>query len=111
MVQIAYDYDAAPTQQSIISPANFSPVYGGGLTYGSDTPYGGGTALEQWRVFLARQRCQSFQLQISEIFNPAYRVLSGRRDLTLKGFTLSGLDLVVGIKKGYRPIAADHSVG
>lgn len=111
VVQIAYDYDAAPTQQSIISPANFSPVYGGGLTYGSDTPYGGGTALEQWRVFLARQRCQSFQLQISEIFNPAYRVLSGRRDLTLKGFTLSGLDLVVGIKKGYRPIAADHSVG
>jgi long-subunit fatty acid transport protein len=106
VIQIAYDYDPNPVQQSLINPlSNFSPNYGSSLPYGVGTPYGGDSVLEQWRIFLAQQRCQSFQLQISESYNSTLGVPAGA------GFTLSGLNIVVGLKKGFRPIKADHSVG
>ena len=104
-LQIAYDYNPALVQTSIINPSNFSPVYGQDLNYGSGTPYGGAAKLEQWRVFLARQRCESFQITVNEVYNPGYGVAASA------GLTISGLCLVVGIKRGFRPITASHSVG
>ena len=97
-VEIAYDYAPAPSQQIIISPFNYSPAYGLDTNFGSGTPYGGQPALEQWQVFVQRQLCQSFQISISEVYDPSFNLPAGA------GLTLSGIDAVVGMKKGYYPV-------
>ena len=103
-IQIAYDYIPAPTQSTLISPTNFSPAYGNTSPYGQGT-YGGSSNVENWRVFLAKQRCSAFQITLQESYDPSYGVAAGA------GLTLSGINLVVGIKKGFRPIAAAHTAG
>ena len=103
-VLVAYDYGPA-TQQSIIQPNNFTGVYGSDQLFGQTTPYGGPGSLEQWRIHTQRQTCSAFQISIQEIYNPAFGNLAGA------GFTMSGLDLTVGMKKGRRPIKAVNSVG
>lgn len=109
-VSIAYDYNASPTQSKTITPTNSSPYYGGDGTdvaspYGNESPYGGPGSVEWWRVFLARQRCSSFQITLEEFFDPSVGQPAGQ------GLTISGLNLVVGMKKGYRPQAAKATVG
>lgn len=104
-MQIAYDYNSAVAQQTIIQPDNFSPNYGDGYTYGVQPVYGGGTALEQWKINLTQQRCQSFQITLSELYDPSYGVAAGA------GFTLSGLNIIVGLKKGYSPSKFTHQAG
>jgi hypothetical protein len=102
---IAYDYNSSPQQSTLISPNNFSPAYGQPSPYGQGNPYGGPGDIEQWRVFLTKQRCQSFQITLSEIYDPSFGVPSGQ------GLTLSGLNLVLSLKRGWRPISAANSVG
>lgn len=97
-VDIGYDYAPYPSQQVIISPYNFAPAYGVDPYYGNGTPYGGEATLEQWQVFVQRQLCQAFQISISEVYDSNYSIPAGA------GLTLSGLDLVVGAKKGYVPV-------
>jgi hypothetical protein len=104
-VQVAYDYAPFPSQQSIISPNNYTGPYGSDPTYGSTTPYGGFGSLEQWRIHTQKQTCQSFQITVNEIFNPAFSTTPGA------GLTLSGLTCRLGIKKGVRPIKAANTVG
>lgn len=104
-VQIAYDYESAPSEQVLISPNNYTPAYGGDNVYGQSTPYGGPGSLERWRVFTQRQRCQSFRVYISEVYDPSFGTVAGA------GLTLSGLNCIVGIKKGYRPTPSATSVG
>jgi len=104
-LSISYDYNDSPEQSDLISPDNFSSAYGNDSPYGQGSPYGGNPQLEQWRVFLARQRCQSFQINFQEVYDGSYSVPAG------KGLTLSGLNLIVAIKKGWRPIAAANTVG
>ena len=104
-VQIAYDYAAFPSSFTVIAPSNYAPTYGQSTPYGQELVYGTSLTLEQWRVFLTQQRCQSFQITINELYDPSWGVQAGA------GFTLSGLNLIVGLKKGYRPIKAAHSVG
>jgi len=95
---IAYDYNPSSTQSIIISPSNFSGIYGLDLPYGDSSPYGGPGNLEQWKIFLNQQRCQAFQIQMQEIYDPTFGVTAGA------GLTLSGLNLVFGQKKGYVPL-------
>ena len=57
--------------------------------------------LENWRVFFTKQRCQSFQIQMSEIYTGTLG----------QGLNLSGLNLVVGAKSKRRTISAAQSVG
>lgn len=105
---ISYDYETAPSQAILISPTNYSSPYGSGPSqspYGQGTPYGGGTALLDWRIFLERQRCMAFAIELQEIFDPSFGTVAGA------GFTLSGLNLVMGFKQQFRPQAAAHSVG
>jgi len=102
---IAYDYNPNATQLSLIMPTNFSPAYGLDLTYGSGTPYGGPENLEQWRVALQRQRCQSFQISFQEIYDPFFGIPAGA------GLTLSGINCVVGVKKGFVPMRSNQTVG
>lgn len=111
LCQIAYNYNAAPTQSTLISPTNFAPTYGGAesngqnTVYGSDTPYGGPSAVENWRVFLDKQRCSAFQLSVTEVFDSSFGVMSGA------GLTLSGINFVFAQKAAWRPISAAHSAG
>ena len=105
---IAYNYESQVTQVSTIAPTNYSTAFGSGPSqspFGQQTPMGGSTSVEQWRVFLARQRCQSFQITLNEYYDPSQNVPAGA------GLTLSGLNLVVGISKDFRPISATHTVG
>lgn len=107
-VGIAYDYNSAPTQLTIIQPDNFAPNYGSGPAndpYGQITPYGGPPSKEQWRVFLTQQRCQALQISFQEIYDPTFGVAAGA------GLTLSGLNLVVAVKKGWVPISSANSAG
>ncbi|MES1988920.1 MAG: hypothetical protein V4440_12990 [Pseudomonadota bacterium] len=104
-VQIAYDYNSAPAQSSVITPDNFTGVYGSDPFYGSGSPYGGTGTIEQWRVFLQQQKCQAFQLTITESFDASFGTNPGA------GFTMSGLNLVIGAKSGYPRLRASKSVG
>ncbi len=105
-IGIAHDYNPAISQSVTISPDNYNPVYGSypGV-YGSEDPYGGNPTDEQWRVFLEKQKCQSFQLSLTESFDASYGTVAGA------GFILSGLNLVVGAKKGYASIKPSRSAG
>ncbi len=57
----------------------------------------GATDPEQWRIFLSQQKCQAFQISLQENAS------------TGAGFTMSGIDLVVGVKKGYTVIPSARS--
>lgn len=105
-MSIAYDYSLTPSQVSMVYPTNFSPTYGNDAgPYGSGSPYGGQGTLEQCRIFLQRQKCQSFQIQLSEIFDATLGAAAGA------GLTLSGLSVAVGLKRGFKPLRAGESVG
>lgn len=103
VVQLKYDYNPGVWQQTIISPTNFSPVYGADPLYGSGSPYGGANSLEQWRIFLDRQKCQAIQLSIEEVFDNTKGVVAGA------GFTLSGMNMTIGAKLGFPKVAASES--
>lgn len=104
-VQIAYDYAPGPSQQVIITPFNYNAPWGGDAVYGQSTPWGGTSSLEQWKVHLQRQTCQAFQITITEAFDSSFGTVAGA------GLTMSGLDLIVGLKKGVRPIGEQRSAG
>lgn len=108
MVSLSYDYEATPSQSLIISPINYSTPYGSGDSqspYGQGNPYGGPTSLYNWRVFLERQRCMAFSVGIQEIFDSSFGTIPGA------GFTLSGLNIVMGFKKGFRPQDSQTTAG
>lgn len=104
-IQIAYDYAPTPSQGVTIPPDNFSPVYGADPIYGNGSPYGGSPSLEQWKVYFDQQKCQAFQLIMQESYDATFGVPAGA------GFTLSGLTLIVGAKKGYPTLPAARSTG
>lgn len=104
-INIAYDYEASPSQTVLITPDNYSVPYGTDTLWGSTPQWGGKSAVEQWRIFMKTQKCQAFQITINEIYDPSMGAPAGA------GFSLSGLNLVVGLKKGYRPIRSANSAG
>jgi hypothetical protein len=101
---IAYDYNSSPSQSNVIQPTNFSSAVPS--SYGvPSAPFGAKTNVEQWRVFAAQQRCESFQLSMQELFDPTLGTSAGF------GLTISGLNLVVSVKKGFKPIRNASSIG
>jgi hypothetical protein len=91
-------------QSSQIDPINFASSVSS--PYGDQSaPYGSPIDLEQWLVHAQYQKCQSFQIQIREVFNPAFGTVAG------PGFTLSGLNLVALMKRGSRPISQATTTG
>lgn len=105
-VQMAYDYNPSPSQGVIVYPDSYAPVYGGEASWGSGGPWGGspGNVFEA-RVFPNKQKCQSFQLIISEVFDNSFGVVPGQ------GLSLSGLTLMIGLKKPWRTQSAGRSFG
>lgn len=104
-VEIAYDYDPTPKQTSTITPDNYSSPWGGDTLWGGVGPWGGNSSVEQWRVFLQQQKCEAFQITVTEIFDSTVGASAGA------GLTLSGINLVVGAKSSYPRLAPSHSVG
>lgn len=109
-VSIAYDYNSSPTQTDLISPNNYAGPYGIDPYYGGDGHSGYGVPsregnIEQKRVFLQRQRCKAFQINIQEVFDPTFGTIAG------PGLTLSGLNCIVGVKKAYAPTSQNNQVG
>ncbi len=107
-VSVYYDYSVSPAQSTILLPNNFSPALGTGPSsspLGQGTPFGGPSPLEDFRVFLQRQRCQAISIACQEVYDSTFGVVAG------EGLTLSGLNMVLGYKKGYKPKAASQSFG
>lgn len=104
-VQIAYDYNASPTQFDLIVPTNYNGAFGSDPLFGGSGAFGGNLTLEQFRIFFQRQKCQAFQIIVNEVFDYSFGVVAGA------GLTLSGLNLTVGMK-GTRPkLTAIQQVG
>lgn len=104
-VDVAYDYNSSPVQNSIIEPSNFTPKWGGEQLWGSGGGWGGEGNIEQHRVFLQQQKCQAFQVTVTEVYDSTKGVVPGA------GLTLSGLNAIVGVKSGYPRLKASKSVG
>ncbi len=108
VIGVAYDYDPSVIQQPIIYPSNYNPPWGGDTEWGGppDKVWGGQSKREQWQVNFQRQTCEAFQISFSERYDPQFSVPAGA------GLTLSGMNLVCGIKKSYpRNISAANKTG
>lgn len=79
---ISYDFSSNPAQTTVITPNS-------------------SMSLENWRIFLAKQRCQAFQISMQEIY-------TGTLGAAL---TMSGLNLLVGAKSSFRTISAAETAG
>lgn len=99
-IGVSYDYSPYPAQFIYIKPNNYNGPYGSDPVYGASTPYGGTPVLDQWKVDVDQMRCQAFQLSMNESFDSFFQTIAGQ------GLTLSGINTVVGLKKGYVPLPA-----
>ncbi len=107
-VSILYDYATTPSDSVVIAPINYSTPFGSGGSqspYGQGNPYGGPSSQENWRVFLSKQRCQAFAIEVSELYDATQGENPGA------GLTLSGINAVCGFKSPFRPQAAQLSAG
>lgn len=96
-VTVYNDFLEAPTQQVTAYPVT-PGVFGGGSPYGTGTPYGGNQQGYQWRIDLARQKCQSVKFTIEDlpVGSPS------------EGMALSAISFEVGAKKGLNKLPADQ---
>lgn len=85
----------SPTELELKTYFDFSSVP---MQTNTITPYVG--ELLTWRVFLAHQRCQAFQISLEE-----------KNGTVNEGFNLSGLNLVAGVKSGFIPQPNVYTVG
>lgn len=104
-LRIAYDYNPSALQISTITPDNYSGPYGSDTIYGGGSPYGGVSNIEQWRVDLQQQKCQSFQITLMESYDPSMGGSPGA------GFTLSGLNALIGVKDNKPRLPAGRQLG
>jgi hypothetical protein len=112
-VSFAYNYNPSPSQNILITPDNYTPPWGGEAQWGSGTGWGSDISdaadnnsnVFSERLFPEIQKCQSFQVSIQEVYDSSLGVAPGQ------GLSLSGLALVVGMKKGYRTQSAARSWG
>lgn len=103
---VAYDYNPQVRQQFTIKPDNFTPAWGRDANWGSNQAWGGPGDVEQWQINFKQTTCQAFQLTFQEQYDPSKGQPPGA------GFTLSGIDLVVGLKKRYpRGLPATRKTG
>lgn len=104
-ISIGYDYNPSFTQNISVLPSNYSAVWGGEANWGSGEVWGGPSNVFEARIFPEKQKCESFQITISEVYDPSLGTAAGQ------GLSLSGLNMVVGMKKGYRVSSAAKSFG
>ena len=98
-IGVCVDFDDTTVQQVTVSPT--TPVaFGGSSPYGEGV-YGGEFQLYQWRLDLARQKCQTVKLTIEDL--PAATA-------TGQGVSLSSLAFEVGAKVGLAKVPASRTV-
>lgn len=102
-IGVAYDYNPTIVHQTLITPQNFSSSEPSG--FGVPVPFGAPANKEQWRIHAKQQLCESFQITVTEVFNPAYTTTPGA------GFTMSGILARIGIKSSTKPIPGISSSG
>lgn len=104
-VSLGYDYNGGAVQSVLVAPDNFNPSWGGEAAWGVGSAWGGEGNVFEARIFPQQQKCESFQVSVAEVYDPSMGIAAGA------GLTLSGLNLVVGMKKGYRVQKASKSFG
>lgn len=102
---IAYDYNPSPQQTTSVYPDNFVQPWGGEAVWGSGGKWGGPGNVFSARLFPQKQKCQSFQIQCQEVYNASQGQVPGQ------GLSLSGLLLMIGVKRGSRTQSAAKSFG
>jgi len=109
-ISVYYDYEDGATQVIDVTPEQIYDYWGdpspnNSPFWGESSVWGGGQTLEQARIFLNRQKLQAFKMVIQEVFDPTQGTQPGA------GLSLSGLNVVVALKKGYTTIKAARSFG
>lgn len=104
-VQLAYDYGVGQSQSILVTPDNVPSKWGSQSLWGGGNPWGQTANVFSARLFPEKQKCQSFQVTVNEVYDATQGTAAGA------GLTLSGLALVVGVKKGYRTQSAAKSFG
>jgi len=104
-VSVSYDYEQGSDSSIVITPDNTYTQWGDDTLWGGSSPWGGTHKVEQWRVFLSKQKCQSIQITIQESFDASYGTVPGA------GVSLSGINMVFGAKGAYPSINPSKSVG
>ncbi len=107
-VRLYFDYSDSASQSLVIRPENYSTPFGSGASqspFGQGSPFGGPSNAENWRIFLEQQRCAAFAIDVQEIFDPSFGTVAGA------GLTLSGINVVMAFKRGFRPQPAAESAG
>jgi hypothetical protein len=98
-ISVCVDFDDTVIQQMMVSPT-LPTFYGSGSPYGAGS-YGGTFQLYQWRVDLARQKCQAVKFIIEDV--PS---VTGSGE----GVSLSSLAFEVGAKQGLNKVPASQIV-
>ena len=106
-MDIAYNYNPTPQQSTIITPQEYGGTWGSLNLWGSGNTWGNtpDANVFEARLFPQIQKCESFQITMTELFDSSFSTTPGA------GLTLSGMNLVVGMKKGYRTSTAAKSFG
>jgi hypothetical protein len=105
-VSMAYDYNPSPTQSTIVTASDTGyTTWGGDSLWGSSTPWGGTNPVFEAQIFAQTGKCSAFQITIQESFDQSSGFIPGQ------GLALSGMNLVVGVKKGYRVQKASRQFG
>lgn len=104
-VKFAFDFNPNPSEEIYVTPDNFTKPWGGEQLWGTGTAWGGPGSKFEARIFPQEQKVESFQIIIDELYDSSFGVQAGA------GLTLSGMNLVVGMKKGYRTSNANRNFG
>jgi hypothetical protein len=102
-VQFAFDYNPSNTESHTVTPQAFQPNWGGDALWGSNVAWGGPSQVLSERVFPDRQKCETFSMSVNEIYDASFGAPAGA------GLTLSGLNLIVGVKRAFRTQSAGKS--
>lgn len=92
IVRVAYDFNPYAIQETTIDAGALLSTgnLGADSPYGAGTPYGGAFPLEQFKVFMTKQKCQAIQFEIQEVQTSNFN----------EGLSLSAVNFQVGIKSG-----------
>jgi hypothetical protein len=104
-VDLAYDFNPYNTQTTVITPNNYNDPFGGDPFYGTFPTFGGVESVERWRIMFQRQKCDAVQITLQESYDSSLGVPAGA------GFTLSGINFIVGIKREFNTVPAAITVG
>jgi len=98
-ISVCYDFDDTVVQEVLVNPTT-PTTFGGASPYGAGS-YGGQFQLYQWRIDLARQKCQAVKFIIEDL--PS---VTGSGE----GLSLSSLAFEVGAKQGLNKVPASQIV-